>query len=201
MTHVFSAEKLVKKDRYRILLSLNDQEGKGTYHFTETNPDESDYTDRVLYLEKNDTYELPNAYDDDGAKLLFWTTLKEAKWNSEPQEGEIRVTPVGNKTVTESMIWYAIWHMVEYVTFKCDGGKWSDGTTSDSLSEITDSGEVTCMKGDPVNDNKNVRFGGWQCDDVTVTIKEDGTVVTDHACTIYPKWIISYVVRWMDNDI
>ena len=201
LTHVFSAEKLVKKDRYRILLSLNDQEGKGTYHFTETNPDESDYTDRVLYLEKNDTYELPNAYDDDGAKLLFWTTLKEAKWDSEPQEGEIRVTPVGNKTVTESMIWYAIWHMVEYVTFKCDGGTWNDGTTADSRSEITDSGEVTCMKGDPVSNKKNVRFGGWQCDDVTVTIKEDGTVVTDHACTIYPKWIISYVVRWMDNDI
>ena len=44
-----------------------------------------------MYLEKNDTYELPNAYDDDGAKLLFWTTLKEAKWDSEPQEGEIRV--------------------------------------------------------------------------------------------------------------
>lgn len=73
------------------------------------------------------------------------------------------------------------------MTFKCEGGKWSDGTTSDSLSEITASGEVTCMKGDPVNDDKNVRFGGWQCDDVTVTIKEDGTVVTDHACTVYPK--------------
>lgn len=191
LTHVFSAEKLVKKDRYRILLSLNDQEGKGTYHFTEINPDESDYTDRALYLEKNDTYELPYVYDDDGAKLLFWTTLKDAKWNSEPQEGEIRVTPIGNKTVTESMIWYAIWHTTEYVTFKCDGGKWNDGTTADSLSEITVSGKVTCIKGYPVNDDKNVHFSGWQCDDATVTIKEDGTVVTDHACTVYPKWTAS----------
>lgn len=201
LTHVFSAEKLIKKDRYRILLSLNDQEGKGTHHFTETDPDENDYADRVLYLEKNDVYELPYAYDDKGAKLLFWSTLKDAKWDSEPQQGEIRVTPVGNKTVTESMIWYAIWHIIKYVTFKCDGGKWSDGTTADSLSEITASGEVTCIKGNPVSDKKNVRFGGWQCDDPTVIIKEDGTVVTDHACTVYPKWIISYVVRWMDNDI
>ena len=191
LTHVFSAVKLIKKDRYRILLSLNDQEGKGTRHFTETNPDESDYTDRVLYLEKNDEYELPYAYDDEGAKLLFWTTLKEAKWNSEPQEGEIRVTPIGNKTVTESMIWYAIWHTTEYVTFKCDGGKWNDGTTADTLSEITVSGKVTCIKGYPVNDDKNVRFSGWQCDDTTVTIKEDGTVITDHACTVYPKWTTS----------
>ena len=201
LTHVFSAEKLIKKDRYRILLSLNDQEGKGTHHFTETDPDENDYADRVLYLEKNDVYELPYAYDDKGAKLLFWSTLKDAKWDSEPQQGEIRVTPVGNKTVTESMIWYAIWHIIKYVTFKCDGGKWSDGTTADSLSEITASGEVTCIKGNPVSDKKNVRFGGWQCDDPTVIIKEDGTVVTDHACTVYPKWIISYVVRWMDNNI
>ena len=127
--------------------------------------------------------------------------MKDAKWNGEPQEGEIRVTPIGNKTVTESMIWYAIWHTTEYVTFKCDGGKWNDGTTADSLSEITASGEVTCIKGDPVNNDKNVRFGGWKCDDATVTIKEDGTVVTDHACTVYPKWVTSYVVRWMDNDI
>ena len=89
------------------------------------------------------------------------------------------------------MIWYAILHTTEYVTFKCDRGKWNDGTTADSLSEITVSGKVTCMKGYPVNDDKNVHFSGWRCDDATVTIKEDGTVFTDHACTVYPKWTAS----------
>lgn len=204
LTHIFSAGKIVKKDRYRILLSLNDQEGKGTYHFNEQNPDDSDYTDRTLYLEKDDRYELPYVYDDDGAKIMFWTTLKEAKWDSKKQEGEIRITPIGKVTVIESMIWYAVWHTTEYVTFTCDstnGGKWSDDTTDDSLSEITDLGKVTCEKGNPVNSGKNVKFGGWQCDDTTVIIEEDGTVVTDHACTVYPKWTKSYTVRWMDKDI
>lgn len=204
LTHVFAANKLTKKDRYRVVLSLNDQEGKGTYHFTEISPTEDDYIDRVLYLGKNDKYELPYVYDDDGAKIMFWTTLKEAKWNSEKQEGEIRIHPIGKVTVMESMIWYAVWHTTEYVTFTCDvngGGKWSDGTTDDSLSEITATSKVTCAKGNPVNTDTIKQFGGWQCDDTSVVIKDDGTVITDHACTVYPKWITSHTVRWMDNDI
>lgn len=191
LTHVFGISKFSKEDKYIVTWKLNYDKASWTGAEDDIEDVEKAYLTTETY-KLNDCFKggkEPDASDD--AELLGWSTDKNTTWEDPYSETYHKTTDTISAKTAE--IWYGVWHKVINVIFHVseNGGMWKDSTTDD-VKLMCDSKNQCKMddetKMNPKNTDTNLMFEKWTCDDDTVTIADDGTITTDHTCTVYPIW-------------
>ena len=200
LKHIFGVNSFKQENKYVVTWKLNNDNAQW---YTDQYGAFTEDIDKAYLTDK--TYKLNDCFHNgkeptssDGGSLVGWSTDKSTTWEDEYSEIYHKVDDeITDKT---AQIWYGIWKVIIAVIYHVydedTDGMWKDESIEDIKIECDAEHKAKMdeemtekyMKPRSKTDT-TLMFEKWVCDDEDVTIDEDGTVTTEHTCTLYPNWI------------